>query len=57
MIEPLQGLSDKAGYLRDQSDRESQILLNDFKRELPTVWEILQKLDNQLSDVIEEQMV
>jgi len=50
MISELQAKYDKIEYLRDQSGREEQILLNQVRGMLPTVWDVLQKLDNNLSD-------
>jgi len=50
MITELQAKYDRIEYLRNQSGREEKILLNQVRGMLPIVWDVLQKLDNNLSD-------
>ena len=57
MISQLQSAYDKAGYLRDQSDKEGHKALNELRRLLPGAWSILQNLDNSINDVIANQEV
>jgi len=57
IISQLQGIYDKAGYLRDQSDSEGQKAMNQLRRSLPESWNILQNLDGSIDEVIANQEV
>lgn len=57
MISQLQSAYDKAGYLRDHSDSEGQEAMNQLRRLLPPIWDILQNLDNSMNEVIAHQEV